>query len=832
MKRILALAIIILASLEAFAGNGPEVYDLRCEGLKEPLGIATSTPHFSWKIQSQVQGDCQTAYEIEVGPALWSSGMIKSSEQVMVPYGGAPLTSRTQGWWRVRVWNSEGKVSPWSETQRFGVGVIGEDRLEGSYIGAVPGEGRAPLLRKSFCLDALGTGVILQVNSLGYHDVTVNGQAVNEEILLAPAVSQLDKRSLIVTYDITPFVHKGDNEIVIAAGSGWYKPGPFGAVYDGPLVKAEIDVVHDGIGEPIVSTDASWQGAWSGWSDTGTWMAHHFAGERIDARVVPEWGPVDVVDIDGIVATPQLCGHNYKSAPHLVKEVIPAGDGKWILDFGTVMNGMVDITLPCLPSGHVTRAGYSDFMSEDGTLDIGTYDEFISSGAAEGDRFYNRFNHHVFRYIQFEGLEEAPLAEDIMAFRMEWDDWNGTYFVSSDDELNAIHDMISWTLRNLSFSGYMVDCANIERLGYGGDGNASTESLQIFADAAPLYANWLQAWNDSIKPDGGLPHTAPNPYKAGGGPYWCSFLVQAPWRTYMNYGDVRTIEMCYPEMKHWLEYVDTYSVNGLLKQWPEEPTYRWWYLGDWAAPDGVNVRDPESVDLVNNCAMCQVYLELTEIAKVLGLPDDEAEYRSRYEALKELIHKNFWHSETSTYGTGSQIDMVYPMLVGVVPDSLKAEVKRSLFERTESVYGGHLATGLVGIPVLTEWATREGECEWFYSLLKQHGYPGYLYMLDNGATGTWEHWNGRRSRLHNCFNGIGSWFYRALGGIVPDEPGYRHVTINPQIPAGLKSVEVSQDTPYGRIYVIREGESLNVEIPVGITATINGNEYKSGVYDF
>ena len=241
--------------------------------------------------------------------------------------------------------------------------------------------------------------------------------------------------------------------------------------------------------------------------------------------------------------------------------------------------------------------------------------------------------------------------------------------------------------------------------------------------------------------------------------------------------------------------------------------------------------DPESVDLVNNCALLQSYSDLGKIASLLGCTEDAEEFGKRYQDLSALVHKTFYHPEDSTYATGTQVDMVYPMLVGAVPDSLVPAVREKLFRRTEEVYGGHLSTGLVGIPVLTEWATLAGEADWFYGMLKKHGYPGYLYMLDNGATGTWEHWNGARSLLHNCFNGIGSWFYQALGGIIPDEPGFRHVTVAPQVPAGLEWVEVTQGTPYGKISVSRHADHLSVDIPVGVTATIAGNEYPSGHHE-
>ena len=841
MKRFLSPVPGLLLFLAASCAPGPQVCDLRCEGLREPLAIDSDLPHFSWKIRSE-EPVVQEFYEIEVGRSekalrsgkadLWAEGPVRSADQVMVPYRGKALSSRTLAFWRVRIRTADGRLSKWSRPQRFGIGITGADTLKGVYIGAASGEGRAPLLRKTFTVENTGEEALLHVNSLGYHEAYLNGKKVSDAVL-TPAVSQLDKRTLTVTYDVSEFLKKGRNELVLWISSGWYKKRTFNAAYDGPLVKAELDAVAPDGSTPLVWTDGSWEGTWSGYRDYDTWRAHHFGGEIIDARVVPismkrkdldrlGWTPVDTPEITGIAATPQMC------EPCRIQETLSpvsieaAGDGSWILDFGRIVNGMAEICLPELPEGHVTTASFSDFRGEDGALDPVSRNEYISSGAPGGDRFANRFNHHVFRYIQLDSLPKAPVKA--LANRMRTDFPRGGSFGSSDEELNRIHDMVAYTMENLAFDGYMVDCANIERLGYGGDGNASTLSLQILGDVAPLYVNWLQAWNDVIREDGGLPHTAPCPQRAGGGPYWCGFIVQAPWRTYMSYADARMIERCYPTMVHWLDYVDAHTVDGLLKAWPNTE-YRHWYLGDWAAPDGVDVKDPESIDLVNNCSLCQVYEDLEKMALLLGKEEEADRFRKRNDALKERIHAAFYHPEETVYGSGSQIDMVYPMLVGAVPDSLHNEVRNKLMERTETTYQGHLATGLVGVPVLTEWATLERECDWFYGMLKKHGYPGYLYMLDNGATGTWEHWNGRRSRLHNCFNGIGSWFYQALGGIIPEEPGYRRIRIEPQIPEGLEKVRVTQNTPYGPILVIREGRKLHVELPVGITARTEGKEY-------
>ncbi len=822
IRRFLLLTVLALAACT----KSVEIYDLKCEGLREPLAIDSCEPHFSWKLRSDA-ALVQQGFEIQVASSLkalqsgeadlWKSGRLYSDEQIMVPYMGSPLAPRGIYYWRVRIWNEKDEASSWSPAQRFGVGIVAPEKMRGDYIGAVPGEGRAPVLRKVFHFGGSKGPVLLNVNSLGYHEAYINGNRVSDAVL-TPAVSQLDKRSLIVSYDISSLLKKGTNEVRIIAGSGWYKSTTFGAEYDGPLVRAEI---YDASSREFAAvTDASWEAAWSGYKDSGTWTPHRFGGEIIDARVaesVSGWAPAEVVKLSSCpVASPQMC------EPCRVKEVLTPvsinqdGDGAWIADYGKTVNAMVDFTLPSLAAGDTLKAFFSDFMRADGSLDYvaAGADIYVSSGSKS--RFCSKFNHQVFRYVRLEGLASAPSAKDLKALRMRTDYDQESSFTSSDEDLNRIYDLVSRTMENLAFDGYMVDCASIERLGYGGDGNASTLSLQGFADADALFYNWLQAWVDAQRPDGGLPHTAPNPYTAGGGAYWCSFLVQAPWRTFMSYRDPRLLEKCYPAMKAWISYVDAYSENGLLERWPDLD-YRGWFLGDWAAPQGTDVRDARSVGLIANCALAQSYLCLVKIARIFGNDQDETEYRDRYTVLIKKVHEKYFNPEDNTYASGSQVDMAYPLLVGIVPWNLKETVWNRLVEKTEKDWNGHLVTGLVGVPVITELATLAGEGEWLYNLLKKRDYPGYLYMLDNGATGVWEEWDGGRSHLHNCYNGVLSWFYQGIGGIQLIEPGYKTVRIEPQIPKGVDYVKVVQGTPYGPITVEYSHGTLTHTVPPGIT---------------
>ena len=78
--------------------------------------------------------------------------------------------------------------------------------------------------------------------------------------------------------------------------------------------------------------------------------------------------------------------------------------------------------------------------------------------------------------------------------------------------------------------------------------------------------------------------------------------------------------------------------------------------------------------------------------------------------------------------------------------------------------------------------------------------------------------------MHNCYNGIGTWFYQAVAGIRPDVEagGYRHFFIDPQYPSGVTWAEGAKPTPYGMIRVAwqREEGVVDVTVPVGTTATV------------
>ncbi len=104
---------------------------LKTDDLANPLGIDDPAPRFSWQMRDSRTGARQTAYEIEVAESettlqtgkadVWDSGRIASAQSVGVQYGGPALKPMTRYWWRVLVWDKDGKAflpssASWWET--------------------------------------------------------------------------------------------------------------------------------------------------------------------------------------------------------------------------------------------------------------------------------------------------------------------------------------------------------------------------------------------------------------------------------------------------------------------------------------------------------------------------------------------------------------------------------------------------------------------------------------------------------------------------------------------------------------------------------------------
>lgn len=121
-----------------------EPVQLSCEYVKNPLGIHTTSPRFSWILRSNRRGQIQSAYRILVARSKqkldrniadkWDSGRIASDNSVNVPYEGQPLTSGEKCYWKVRIWDKDDNESPWAQPAAFEMGLLKQSDWRGDWI--------------------------------------------------------------------------------------------------------------------------------------------------------------------------------------------------------------------------------------------------------------------------------------------------------------------------------------------------------------------------------------------------------------------------------------------------------------------------------------------------------------------------------------------------------------------------------------------------------------------------------------------------------------------------------------------------------------------------
>ncbi len=108
--------------------------DLRCQYQRDPVAVDAVAPRLGWVMESDARGDRQTAYRILVASSadrlrrdegdLWDSGKVASPEQNQVAYAGKLLAANAECFWKVQVWDKDGKESAWSQPARWGMGLL------------------------------------------------------------------------------------------------------------------------------------------------------------------------------------------------------------------------------------------------------------------------------------------------------------------------------------------------------------------------------------------------------------------------------------------------------------------------------------------------------------------------------------------------------------------------------------------------------------------------------------------------------------------------------------------------------------------------------------
>jgi alpha-L-rhamnosidase len=614
------------------------------------------------------------------------------------------------------------------------------------------------------------------------------------------------------------------------------------------VVRAQLELLYKNEKQFIV-TDTSWETKESERKLLGEWRWGKFGGELVDARKIDrewwqeqksarDWVAVAEVEVADVPCSAQPCRGNTEFAVIKPVSVETLDDETVLVDFGTNLTGMMQIKFRDLKPGQKISMYYADLdgrredekwrlrMARKDFAIYGQWDEFISAGRGE-ETFKNLFNYHAFRYVLIDGLTYMPDTADMKAIAIETAVDESGSFTCSNDLYNRIHKMVRWTYRCLNLGGQTVDCPHRERLGYG-DGQTIMDLGLFNFDAVSLYAKWSRNWWDEQGKDGFVPFTAPCPHMTGGGPAWGAMCIMVPWKTYLFSGDLRLLEEGYPSMKKYLDYLQSHCLEGVLQDiFPGE---KWPNLGDWVPPrrgmDKKDWVDDSSRRFFNNCYRIHLLQIMKQVAELLGEDEDAKAFDEEISFAQDKIHNEWFDPVKNTYANAEQPYLILPLKTGVTPEPLRDAVFERFLETLMEKDQGHLNTGMIGTQIMTDYLLESDRNDLVDTYVNNTTYPGWGYMVENGATTCWEQWNGYFSQIHSCFPYIGGWFYRGLAGINwdPESPGFKNVILRPGLVSSVDKVECSYDSPYGKIisnWNIENGVfTWDITVPPNSTARV------------
>jgi len=859
MNKIFLSILFFMGFLNIQSSAQLKVNNLKCEHLQNPIGIDETHPRFTWQLESDKPGSFQKAFQLAVGTEeaevtsgdgnVWESGTVNSSV-IPVVYSGSELQPFTRYYWSVRVQDEKGGWPDWSPVAFFETGMMEMANWKGKWITDTHDYNvkPAPYFRKEFSAGKKIESARVYIAVAGLYELSINGQRIGDH-RLDPTYTRFDRRNLYVTYDVTENLQQGGNAVGVLLGNGWYNhqstavwffdQAPWRAR---PKFCMDLRITYSDGSMETISTGQDWQTAHSPVIFNSIYTAEHY-----DARMEqPGWDkPGFKADGWRNAANTGAPSQNIVAqALHPIRNVteIPAvemkkqGERTWLFDFGRNMAGVTKMKVSG-PEGTTIRLKHVERLDSTGRADMSNIDVhyrptddsdpfqtdiFILSGKGE-DEFMPRFNYKGFQYVEVTSDQPLKLTkENLMAYFMHSDVPPVGKINSSNNTLNKI-----WEAANASYLsnlfGFPTDCPQREKNGWTGDAHIAIETGLYNFEGITVYEKWLDDHRDEQQPNGVLPAIIPTSgwgYHWANGPDWTSTIAIIPWNIYLFYGDSRILEQNYDNIKRYVDYIDENYPSGMTD----------WGLGDW-----VPVKSVTPKEFTSSAYYFVDATILSKAAKLLGKTEDAKKYAALAEKIKTAVNEKYLDRETGTYGSGLQTELSVALHWGLVPDELIPKVAENLAKRVEAD-NKHIDVGLLGTKTILNALSENGYPELAYEVASQETFPSWGWWIVNGATTFYENWPLDASRdismNHIMFGEINAWYYKALGGIFPDEnqPGFKNVILKPNFVPGLEHFEATHDGPYGTVVSSwekqRRSVEYKVEIPANSTATLVLDEGK------
>ncbi|HEX5790231.1 MAG TPA: glycoside hydrolase family 78 protein [Luteolibacter sp.] len=834
---------------------------LRCEYLANPLGIDQTQPRLSWQPTAAARGQKQTAYQILVASTpgllakdsgdLWDSGQVASDQSIQLVYGGKPLSSGQACHWKVRVWGKDGKASVWSKPAMWSMGLLADSDWKADWIGhdglppedeianlPIPGpkaKGKtkrylpAPHLRREFTLSKAVSRATLHVTAQGFVEMHLNGRRVGDEFF-TPGWTDYRKRIYYRTYDVTQGVTQEANAIGAILGDGWFRgnisilnQNQYG---DKLRLRCQLHIDYADGSHDVIASDRAWKASFG-----PIILSDMQEGETYDARKeLPGWSRPGFADanwspvVTGSTLKPVI--QAYPGVPvrrtgelATVKLTEPK-PGSHVFDLGQNFSGWVRLKVRG-NAGDKVHMQFGEMLNADGTVytenlrSARAADNYILKGGGE-EIWEPRFTFHGFRYVEVTGLPGKPTPDMITGIVVHSDAPLTSSFECSNPMLNQLHRNIVWGQRS-NYLEVPTDCPQRdERLGWTGDTQVFIRSGCYHQDVSAFFTKWIVDLMDTQNAAGSLGQQAPV-FHGHGSPAWADAGIICPWTIHQVYGDTRLIEKHYDAMARFIESCGKKGLGG-----PGGG------FGDWLA---VGSNTPK--ELISAAYYGYSTSLMARMAEALGKQEDAQKYRKLFEEIRTHFQQTFLKPDGTIAGD-SQTAYCLALYFNLLTDAQRGQAATHLVNRIEEK-DFHLSVGFVGVPILLPTLTQIGRSDLAYRLIQNKTYPSWGYSIEQGATTIWERWNSytkekgfgdvnMNSFNHYAYGACSEWMMRSMLGIETDGPGFKTITMTPELGAGVTWAKGHYDSIRGRIVCDwkREGDSFRwtVTVPANTSATL------------
>lgn len=824
----------------AFATN---VTHLRCEYQENPLGIDAGKPRLNWMLVDSdgvtaARSQRQTAYQVLVASSdellkndkgdLWNSGKVVSDQSIHLEYAGKSLESRMRCYWKVRIWDQDGKPSDWSQPATWTMGLLSASDWRAKWIkfpAAVTNE--AQYFRKDVILNKPVKRAVVRFACLGFADILINGRKPDETIMIAPRFANPQYRAIYSTLEVTHALKQGANCIGAILGNGYNSPPSKGwnawqSSIGAPQLLLELEVEFTDGSSVRIGTDGTWTANLGRIRYNDFWVKEvHDLNAEPDGWALPafqdslkRWNPVVLAE------APKGKLQALRNPPVRRFESVKAlrRDGnKYIFD--RVYTGFPRLKVKGKPGDVVAIRGNQKLAMNKvfGPVVI----NFTLRDTNEVILEPRFFVHTIGPEFTITGLDQLPAPGDVSIEFVHADLQSSGEFECSNPLFNELHQIGKNTHLNYVLN-YPMDPTR-EKAGWSEDMQNMFDSASYLTDTATLYEEWWQDYADIQQKDGSVASVAPvniGYVDTWNDPWWGGMIIYTPWRLYEFYGDVQILKRAYEPMQRYFSWLKKKAdATGGILEWAGASDWIEVGIEGWGPPK----RTPKF--LVSTMAYIYYADILAKTSVLLGRNEDAATYKSIAESTREIFNKKHLDRATGLYAraTNSQASLIMPLALGVVPDEMKSLVLQRLEENIQA-WNYHLNSGFVSNPYLLQGLTDLGRADLVGRIMNQKGYPSFYTVAKNGVF--METWRGGMAQMPSLGGSSTAWFYRAILGIRndPAQPGFKHFIIKPEMMPEVTWAKGHYDSIHGRIVSNwrREGGKLTMEVtvPANTTATV------------